>query len=103
MSNDNKAKFIKSFSFYITNLNKALKNIKSEVMADFVCIDQAGITIVTNKVILSLDLQTIKKYIKNTNHINTDKVNTPYLSQSKSYLKIIGIFYFLENTNILFC
>jgi len=25
--------------------------------------------------------------------------NTPYLPQSKSYLKIIGISYFLENTN----
>ena len=55
---------MKSSSSYITNLNRALKNIKSEVMVDFICMDQADITIVTNKVISSLDLQTIKKYIK---------------------------------------
>jgi len=62
--------------------------------------DQAGITIVTNKVISSLDLQTIKKYIKNANYINSEKVNTSHLLQSKFYLKIIGIPYFFENTNI---
>jgi len=56
---------------------------------------------VTNKVILSFDFQTIKKYVKNTNHINSDKVNTPCLPYPKSYLKIIGILYFLENTNTL--
>jgi len=56
MNNDNKAKFMKSSSSYITNLNRALKNIKSEVMVDFICIDQAGITIVTNKVTSYLDL-----------------------------------------------
>jgi len=99
MNNDNKAKFMKSSSSYITNLNRALKNIKSEVMVDFICMDQAGITIVTNKVTSSLDLQTIKKYIKNANHINSDKVNTSHLPQLKFYLKIIDIPYFFENTN----
>ena len=64
MSNENKSRFIKSSSTYITNLNRVLKNIKSEVMADFICIDQVGIIIVTNKVILQLNLQKIKKYIK---------------------------------------
>ena len=90
---------MKSFSSYITNLNRALKNIKSEVIVDFICMDQADITIVTNKVISSLDLQTIKKYIKNANYINSDKVNTSHLPQSKFYLKFIGIPYFFENTN----
>lgn len=99
INNDNKAKFMKSFSSYITNLNRALKNIKSEVIVDFICMDQADITIVTNKVISSLDLQTIKKYIKNANYINSDKVNTSHLPQSKFYLKFIGIPYFFENTN----
>ena len=56
MSNNNKAKFIKLSSTHLTNLNRALKNIKLEVIADFVCIYQTGITIVTNKVISSLDL-----------------------------------------------
>ena len=94
MSNENKLKFMELLSAHITNLNRALKNIKFKVMAD-----QANIIIVTNKVALLLDLQTIKKYVKNTNHIKADKVKVPHLSQSKSYLKIIGIFYMLENTN----
>ena len=39
MSNVNKAKFMESSSTHITNLNRVLKNIKSEVMADFIHID----------------------------------------------------------------
>ena len=39
MSNNNKAKFIESFSVYITNLNRALKNIKLEIIADFICMN----------------------------------------------------------------
>ena len=58
-----------------------------------------GIISVTNKVVSSLNLQTIKKYIKNTNHIDAEKVEVPCLLQSKSYLKIIDIFYILKNTN----
>ena len=77
ISNENKVKFMKSSSIHITNFNKVLKNIKSEVMADFICMDQVVITIIKNKVILSLDLQTIEKYVKNTNYINSDKVKTP--------------------------
>lgn len=59
-------------------------------MADFICIDQTGIIIVTNKVASPLDLQTIKKYIKNTNLIDSDEVNVSHIFQSKLYLKITG-------------
>ena len=100
ISNNNKTKFIVSSSKYITNFNRALKNTKSEVMVDFTYIDQNSIVIVTNK-ITSLDLQTIEKYIKNIEYFNSEDINTPHLPQSKSYLKIIGIPYLLENTNIL--
>jgi len=43
ISNENKAKFMEESSVHITNLNRALKNIKSEVMVDFVHSDQVGI------------------------------------------------------------
>jgi len=33
------------------------------------------------------------------NHIEADNIEVPYLSQSKSYLKIIGIFYLFKNIN----
>lgn len=40
MGNGNKVKFMISSNLYITNLNRVLKNIKSDVMADFVRLDQ---------------------------------------------------------------
>ena len=100
INNDNKIKFIEENSTYITNMNRALKNIKSKVMANFIWFDQSSIIIVTNKVVLPLNLQIIEKYVKNTNHIEANKVKAFCLPQSKSYLKIISIFYLLENTNI---
>ena len=68
-------------------------------MADFICSDQSGVTIVTNKVALLLDLQTIKNYVKSANYIEAESVKVSCLPQSKLYLKIIGILYLEENTN----
>jgi len=84
---------------YITNINRALKNVKSKVIADFVWADQAGIVIVTNKVVSQLNFQTIEKYVKNASDIDINKVEVPRLPQSKSYLNIIDILYQIENTN----
>ena len=36
MNNNNKTKFIEDSNNHITNLNRVLKNIKSEIMVDFV-------------------------------------------------------------------
>ena len=77
MNNKNKTKFIESSSSHVTNLNRVLKNINLEVIADFVHIDQASITIVTNKITSSLDLQTIERYVKNANQIDSNRVKTP--------------------------
>ena len=67
---------MESSNKYIANLNRVLKNIKLDIMANFVCIDQAGIMIVINKATTSYDLQTIKKYVKNANQIDLDNVET---------------------------
>ena len=100
MNEKNKTKFIKALSAHITNLNWALKDIKLDVMADFVYSEQTGIIIITNKVVSSLNLQTIEKYVKNINHINVDNIKVLQLPQSKSYLKIIDIPYIDEKTNV---
>ena len=55
----------------------------------------------TNKVTSQSDLNTIKSYIKNVDIINLKNIMISYLSQSKSYFKIIGISYIIEGTNIL--
>ena len=98
MNNDHK-NFIEDSTNHITNLNRALKNIKSDILVNFIHQEQSGVTIITNKVASTLDLQTIEKYIKSTNHIEVDGVEVLRLSQSKSYFKIIGIPYLGEKTS----
>jgi len=55
----------------------------------------------TNKVTSLSDFQTVESYIKNINHIKANNVESSQLPQLKSYLKIIGIPYLIENTNTL--
>jgi len=95
MSNDNNAKFMKNSPTYVANINRALRNTKSEILVDFICSDPLGITVVTNKVSLQSNLQIIEYYVKNSEDINAFQVDISCLPQSKSYLKIIGILYFL--------
>ena len=99
INNDNKTKFMEDSSTHVSNLNRALRNIKSEVIVDFVHQELASIVIVTSKIALELKLQTIKNYIKNTNQIEAKKVDVSWLFQFKLYLKIIGIPYLREDTN----
>ena len=61
--------FMKELSAYVYNINRALKNIKSEIIADFIHLDNKSIIITTNKMASMLNLQTIKRYIKNINNI----------------------------------
>ena len=85
---------------HISNINRILRNIKSEVMADFVHTDNQGLIIMTNKVISQSNLNTIENYIKNVDIINIEDIMTFHLPQSKSYLKIIGIPYIMEGSNV---
>ena len=71
MGNDNIIKFMKSSLIHITNLNRNLWNVKSEVLVDFIHSDPLGITVVTNKVSLLLDLLIIKNYVKNLENIDS--------------------------------
>ena len=103
MGKNNIIKFMAFSSKHVTNLNRALralKTIKSDVKADYVCPEHTSITIVTNKITLVLDLKIIENYIKNVKNVNSEDVEIPRLLQSKSYLRIISISYFMENTNI---
>ena len=86
-------------STHATNLNRNLKNIKSEIMVDLIHQETSVVTIVTNKVTSALDFQTIENYVKNANHIESTGVEVPCLPQSKLYLKITGIPYLGEFTN----
>lgn len=93
ISNVNKKNFMNKSGDHVSNLNRVLKNIKSDIMVDFTCSDVARIIIVTNKVAISSDLQSIEHYVKDANHINSNKVDFLRLPQLKSYLKIISLPY----------
>jgi len=69
MNTKNRNYFMKDLNTNVSNINKALKNIKSEIIANFICLDNRGIIITTNKVLSILNLQTIEKYIRNINNI----------------------------------
>ena len=100
INKDNANKFMASASNYIANINKALKNIKLDVLADYVQQESTGVTIIIYKVASPSNLQTIENVVKNMENINSKDIESPKLLQSKSYLKIIGILFFIENTNV---
>ena len=94
MNSNNTAKFMKDSLLHIANINRSLRNMKSEVLVDFIWSDQPGVTVVTCKVASQSDLYIIENYVKNVDCIDISGIEVPWLLQSKSYLKIIGIPYF---------
>jgi len=83
----------------IKNINKLLKDVKSKVSADYICSDNKSKVITTNKVAASSNLNIVKKYIKELNNVDLNNIMSPRLLQSKSYLKILDIPYFIKDTN----
>jgi len=84
---------VNSAHTYISNINKCLKNSKSNIFTDFIQFNINGIIITTNKPANDLNLSTIKKYLKSVQNINPDSIESPCLPKSKSYMKIIGLPY----------
>ena len=76
MMKDNIDKFMKNSSIHMANLNRNLKNTKSEVSVDYICFDTLGIMVVTNSVLLNSDLLIIEKYVKNLENIDSTQVET---------------------------
>ena len=91
MSSDNISSFMKNTSSNVANLNRELRNAKTDVLVNYIRSDNTGVIIVTNKVAQQSDLSIIDRYVKNSNNINTLQVEDSRLPKSKSYLKITGI------------
>jgi len=86
MSINNAEKIIIQASKHVKNINRLLKSIKSEIVADYIWSDNKSIIVTTNKVVASSDLNIVEKYIKNLNNI--DSSNVLKLPQLKSCFKI---------------
>ena len=80
-----------------SNITNSLKNTKSNIIADFICLTNDGVIITTNKPANISDLLIIKKYMKNINNINLDNIDYSYFLKSKLYLKIIRLSHNMEN------
>jgi len=81
------------------NINWSLRNVKSEVLVNFIHPDISSVTVITNKIALQLDLYIIKNYVKKIDDTNIININASQLSQLKSYLEIIDILYFSHNNS----
>ena len=79
VSQDNINIIIMYANGYIFNINRLLKSIKSDIIPDFICSDSRGIIVTTNKIASPSNMDTIKKYIKESNNINSNDVSLPQL------------------------
>jgi len=100
MGSNNPDRVMVHSNVHVANINSSLKNIKSEVAVDFIRPDNKDIIVTTNKVAATSDLKVIEDYMKNLNDIDSNDVMSPRLPQLKSYLKILGIPYLVEDTNL---
>ena len=77
MNNKLGKRFIKDSVSHVTNINHALKSIKSSVCTDFIYADNNGVIISTNNVASNSDLQEIEKYTKNSLQTSDDNIMSP--------------------------
>ena len=61
-----------SLNNYVVNINWTLKNVKSDVIIDFIYSDYREL--VSNKVVAQLDICIISHYTKNANNINLEDI-----------------------------
>ena len=79
ISSYNADRVIAKSNAHIVNINRLLKDIKSDVLADFMCSDNKDIIIMTNKIATASDLNIMEKYVKEVNNVNTKKFMSPRL------------------------
>jgi len=79
MSTNNTERIIAQASKHVRNINKSLKNIKFEIAVNYIQLDSKNIIVTTNKVAVSSDLNTVEKYIKDLNNIDSDNIISPRL------------------------
>jgi len=92
MSSSNSERVIAISNIYVANINRLLKNIKLDIIANFIQVYNKGLVIITNKIAATFNLNTIKQYIKNVDVVDSNEVMSPRLLLSK--LKTVNSNYF---------
>ena len=101
MSTNNLEAIVTQANAHIANINRLLKNAKSDVSADYIHFHIRGVIITTNEALAFSNLNVVERYVKELDNIDSNNIISPCLLQSKLYLKILEVSYFLENTNLL--
>jgi len=76
MGSNNSKKFMKSLDDHVTNLNHALKSIKSDTIVDFICIDHCGLIVTANKIAIPSELCVVENYIKNITSVDSNDIQS---------------------------
>ena len=79
MNIENNNTFMRNLATHVVNINRLLRNAKSEVLVDYIHSDPLEISVITNKVSLQSNLQIINQYVKNSEDINAFQVDEPQL------------------------
>ena len=74
MDSDNLKKFLFLSGEHVVNFNHALKDIKLDIIVDFIRSDYRGLIIVFNKVAFPSDICAINNYVKNANNLDFNDV-----------------------------
>ena len=80
--------------------NKGLVEACSKLGVEYVCKTQDSVSMSTNSVALAAELEVIKQQLKKTTGLSKTTEIESYLSQSKSFLKILDVFYWNSNTSL---
>jgi len=86
-------------SFHIKSINRYLKETNLNTLANFIYMKKFDIIVTTNQAASVQDINIIEKVLKEAENVNWDLIESSHLLQFKLYLKILGLLYYLENTN----
>ncbi len=64
MGTNNMDRIMVSSNIYVSNMNRLLKDIKLEILINFIQADNKGIIVITNKIAATSDLNVMEKYMK---------------------------------------
>ena len=70
MGTNNAERIVAWANIYVENINRLLKNIKSEVSVDYIHLDNKGIIVILN---------IVEKYIKDLNNVDSNDIMSPRL------------------------
>ena len=74
IGSDNANKFMSLLSEHAINFNQFLKNTKSDLIVNFICVDHQGLIVTSNRVTFSLEITIINNYVRNCNNINSKDI-----------------------------